>query len=91
MTAKPGSSASHRGMGTLMAVNVDAQIHDLMSDVTIRQTYRNDEHVNIEAVFRQYAPLLREWLLDPSAERQAYYRSPCRFLCGARDDKPSDR
>ena len=42
---------------TLLGVNVRAQITDLLSQSTIVQTYRNDENVNIEAVYTFQLPL----------------------------------
>jgi Ca-activated chloride channel family protein len=41
----------------LCDVSVSAALHDLLSEVTVSQTYRNDESVNIEAVYTFPLPL----------------------------------
>jgi Ca-activated chloride channel family protein len=41
----------------LSDVSVQANLHDLLAEVTVSQTYRNDEHVNIEAVYTFPLPL----------------------------------
>ena len=41
----------------LTDVSVSAVLHDLLSEVTVSQTYRNDEKVNIEAVYTFPLPL----------------------------------
>ena len=41
----------------LTDVAVSAVLHDLLSEVTVSQTYRNDEKVNIEAVYTFPLPL----------------------------------
>ena len=41
----------------LTDVSVAAVLRDLLSEVTVSQTYRNDEQVNIEAVYTFPLPL----------------------------------
>jgi Ca-activated chloride channel homolog len=41
----------------LKGMNVEAKIHDLLADVTVTQTYRNEESVNIEAVYTFPLPM----------------------------------
>ena len=41
----------------LCDVSVSAVLQDLLADVTVSQTYRNDERVNIEAVYTFPLPL----------------------------------
>ena len=41
----------------LSDVSVSAILHDLLSEVTVSQTYRNDEPINIEAVYTLPLPL----------------------------------
>ena len=41
----------------LSDVAVSATLRDLLGEVTVRQTYRNDEDVNIEAVYTFPLPL----------------------------------
>ena len=41
----------------LSDVSVQANLHDLLAEVTVSQTYRNDEQVNIEAVYTFPLPL----------------------------------
>ena len=49
----------------LQGVAVEAQLRDLLSEVTVTQTYRNTETVNIEAVYSFPLPL-EATLLDLS-------------------------
>ena len=42
---------------TLYETSIDAVLHDLLSEVTVRQVYCNDETVNIEAVYTFPLPL----------------------------------
>ena len=41
----------------LCGVSVSAVLQDLLAEVTVSQTYRNDERVNIEAVYTFPLPL----------------------------------
>ena len=41
----------------LSDVSVSAVLRDLLAEVTVSQTYRNDEQVNIEAVYTFPLPL----------------------------------
>jgi len=41
----------------LCDVSVSAALHDLLAEVNVKQTYRNDEQVNIEAVYTFPLPL----------------------------------
>jgi Ca-activated chloride channel homolog len=41
----------------LSDVSVSAALRDLLSEVTVSQTYRNDEPINIEAVYTFPLPL----------------------------------
>ena len=41
----------------LCDVSVSAALHDLLAEVTVTQTYRNDDPVNIEAVYTFPLPL----------------------------------
>ena len=41
----------------LLGLNVDVDIRDLLSEVMVTQTYRNEESVNIEAVYTFPLPL----------------------------------
>lgn len=45
------------GKVALQAVNVDVEIENLLSEVTIKQVYSNLEKVNIEAVYTFPLPL----------------------------------
>lgn len=54
------------GKIALKDMRIDARVHDLMAEVTVTQTYRNEEQVNIEAVYTLPLPL-DAVLLDFSA------------------------
>lgn len=54
------------GKVALKDMRVDARVHDLTAEVTVTQTYRNEEQANIEAVYTLPLPL-DAVLLDFSA------------------------
>jgi Ca-activated chloride channel family protein len=47
----------HGGRVSLCDVSVSAILHDLLFEVTVSQSYRNDDCVNIEAVYTFPLPL----------------------------------